>query len=317
MNMRLAFLGTPEFVIPVLSRLVKEGHEIVRVVTASAKPVGRGQKVSPAPVARWAKKRGFKVITPEKLGRLFVKSFAAEELDVAVVAAYGKILPAAVLAVPKYGFLNVHPSLLPLYRGPSPVAGAMVAGEKETGVTIMKVDEEMDHGPIGEQTKIEIQKQVTGGELTDKLFKLGAEKLVEVLRELIIGRAKWVKQNHKKAVYTRRLRREDGFLPWEWLVAAGRGEAVKKIITPPPLLKGKYEVTPKLIYNLVRGLSPWPGAWTRIVQSSKFKGQSYLRVKILGARLDNGRLMLETVQVAGKKPVSYGQFKEVYGKLGK
>jgi len=234
--MRIAFLGTPQFAVPIVEACSRAG-ELVLAVAQPAKPVGRHQELQQPPVKQWALKHGVRVEQPEKVkqGRL-AAVLASARPDVAVVAAYGRILPPDVLAVPVHGCLNVHASLLPELRGAAPAQWAVARQYRETGVTIMQIDEGLDTGDIRLQRKLAIAPDETGESLLEKLGPLGATALEEALRLLARGELPRVPQDSSKARLAPLLTREDGFV--DWMRTAAELDARR------------------------RGFSPWPGAWT-------------------------------------------------------
>lgn len=182
--MRLAFMGTPEFAVPSLDALVAAGHEVVAVYTQPPRPANRGKKLTPSAVQQRAEELGLPVYTPLSLRNAEAQAeFAALDIDVAVVAAYGLILPQAILNAPKHGCLNVHGSLLPRWRGAAPVQRAILAGDRTTGVMVMQMEAGLDTGPVRATTEIEIGTKTTG-ELTAELAELGAELMVIVLQDM-------------------------------------------------------------------------------------------------------------------------------------
>ena len=230
-------MGTPMFAIPALEGLLREDYSVVAVYTRPDKPAGRGQRLISTPVKKLAIERSIPVIQPNTL-----KSEAAahvlEELkpDLLVIAAYGCILPKTVLSLPVHGSLNVHPSLLPCYRGASPVAFALLGGEQVSGVTIMLMDEGVDSGPIVAKRKVDISAGDTTGSLTDKLAYVGAELLLETLPKWLSGEIKPQAQDHSQATYSRIIKAGDGEIDWHL-------EAVE-------------------IWRRIRAYHPWPGAYT-------------------------------------------------------
>lgn len=179
------------------------------------------------------------ILTPEKLDNEFNTRLLTLDSRLFVVASYGKIIPQTTLDIPKYGALNVHPSLLPIYRGPSPIPATILNGDKETGVTIMKMDAEMDHGPIIFTKKIKLSQKETFNQLITKLFQLGTETLVEVIPNFVAGEVSLKEQNHKKATYCQRLTKEDGYFD----------------INHPP--------SKEKLDRMIRAYNPWPGVWTK------------------------------------------------------
>ncbi|MDW8405393.1 methionyl-tRNA formyltransferase [Chloroflexus sp.] len=235
--MRVLFLGSPSFAVHALEALVAAGHEIVGVVTQPDRPAGRDRRLTPPPVKVAALAHGLPVLQPETLrDPQVVATLTALQPEVGVVAAYGEILRRAVLAIPPLGYLNIHPSLLPLYRGPTPVAGAILAGETVTGVTIMLLDPGMDSGPILAQAVVDLPPTARAGPLTDQLFQIGAELLVQTLPRYARGEIEPRPQDHSQATVTKMLKKEDGRIDWSL----------------PALV----------IERMTRAYDPWPGAYT-------------------------------------------------------
>lgn len=236
--MRVVFMGTPEFSVPTLERLIASEHQVVSVYTQPDSPAGRGRELRPSPVKRLALAYGLTVIQPTSLRwPAEVERLGALKPDVIVVAAYGLILPQAVLDIPPFGCLNVHPSLLPRHRGPSPINGAILAGDEETGVTIMLLDAGMDSGPILAQSRVPIEPQDTTASLGARLAALGAQFLAETLEAWVECRMSPLPQDESKATYTKQLSKGDGELNWQL-----------------PALT---------LWRRVRAFQPWPGCYTR------------------------------------------------------
>ncbi len=230
--MKILFFGTPEFALPALEALL-ENHQVVAVVTQPDRPAGRGQRVTASPVKRRAEAAGLPVLQPERLRHpQWPDRLRQWSPDLAVVVAYGQILPKAVLDVPPRGSINVHASLLPRYRGAAPIAWALIRGEAETGVTTFRMDEGMDTGPILLQEATRIEPNETAGELAQRLSRLGASLLLRTLQTL--DTLTPTPQRHELATPAPRLKKEDGFLDW----------------TEPA----------QALVNRVRGCNPWPGA---------------------------------------------------------
>ncbi|HHW47147.1 MAG TPA: methionyl-tRNA formyltransferase [Clostridiaceae bacterium] len=230
-------MGTPEFAVPSLDMLVKEGYNVAAVVTQPDKPKGRGKKLSAPPVKEYALEKGIRVLQPEKVKTSeFVNELKSINPDLLITAAYGKILPADVLDIPKFGCINVHASLLPKYRGAAPINWAIINGEKVTGITTMYTDIGMDTGDILLKSEVEITDDMTAGELHDKLAVLGAEVLKETLKELQNGTLKRFPQSDEEATYAPMIQKDIGKIDWT---------------------KSARE-----IHNLVRGTNPWPGAFS-------------------------------------------------------
>ena len=273
-EIKIIFIGTPEFGAVVLERLCKANLRPILAITAPDKPVGRKQILTPPPVKVLAQKYNIPVLQPEIIsgGPTSLQIWGKSELI--VVASYGKILPKEILEIPKHGSLNVHPSLLPKYRGAAPIQSAIMNGDKETGVTIMLMDEQIDHGPIIAQKKTAVGSNETYFQLHDRLAELGASLLIDTIPDWIGGKIRLAPQDENKATYTKILTKEDGEINWE--------------------------KSPQEIDRQIRALNPWPGVYT--VQQKK-------RIKILRARIENGKLLIEQIQPEGKKPMTFEDFK--------
>ena len=236
--MRIVFMGTPEFAVPSLERLVLDGHEIAAVFTQPDKPAGRGKEIHEPPVKAFALGRGITVHQPAKIksNEDVRQVFERISPDACVVAAYGKILPEWMLAIPRFGCINVHASLLPKHRGAAPINWAIAKGESETGITIMQMDAGMDTGPILAQRATPIGEDETAPELSARLARLGAELLSETLSRIERDEIKPALQDDSEATYAPMLKREDGLI--DWRMTAGE------------------------IANRVRAFQPWPGTYT-------------------------------------------------------
>ncbi len=235
--MRVIFLGTPTFATLPLRALVAAGHDVVGVVTQPDRPVGRSRTPQAPPVKQAAMDLGLLVIQPATLrDEAVVEQLRHLRPDVGVVAAYGEILRRNVLDIPPLGYLNVHPSLLPLYRGPTPVTAAILSGDDITGVSIIKLVRAMDAGPIVAQATVPLARDARAGALTDELFKIGSQVLVNVLPLYADGTLQGQAQDDGQATYCKLLTKDDGRIDW----------------TQPALV----------IERAVRAYDPWPGAWT-------------------------------------------------------
>ncbi|MDE2229201.1 MAG: methionyl-tRNA formyltransferase [Alphaproteobacteria bacterium] len=212
--MRLAFLGTPAFAARILGALIEAGHEIAAVYTQPPRPAGRGHRVTPSPVQELAEARGIAVVAPAKLDSGSIAKFTALEFDAAVVAAYGLILPTAMLASPRLGCLNVHASLLPRWRGAAPIERALLAGDRDTGISIMRMDEGLDTGPVLLAERLAIPPGMGAAALYRELAELGARLIVAALAAAAEGKLSPKPQPADGATYARKLRREEGALDW-------------------------------------------------------------------------------------------------------
>lgn len=239
---RIIFMGTPAFAVPSLEALLS-AHHVVAVVSRPDEPQGRGQRLQSPPVAEVAKREKLPLLQPEKIrNQEFYDTLKSYSPDVIVVVAYGKILPKEILTLPPHGCVNVHASLLPKYRGAAPIQWAIVKGEDETGVTIMKMDEGMDTGPMIATSVIPIQPEDTGESMFQSLSTLGAKALLEALPRYIEGELSPRPQPTEGASVAPILKKEDGKLRWT--------------------------STTRQIVDQVRGLRPWPGTYTHLPDGS-------------------------------------------------
>jgi len=290
--MRLAFMGTPDFAVPMLQALVSAGHDIVRVYTQPPRPAGRGKAPRISAVQAAAEGLGLPVETPVRLRGEAAEAFAALGTDAAVVVAYGQILPPEALDAPRLGCLNLHASLLPRWRGAAPIQRAIMAGDAETGVSIMQMDEGLDTGPVLASRRTPIGPEDTAGTLHDRLADIGARLMVETLAALATGSAHAVSQPATGATYAAKIDKAEARI--DWTLDADR------------------------LARHIRGLSPFPGAWTTIAGE---------RIKVLmalpepgagapGEVLDErllvacgaGALRLATLQRAGRGPLPGPEF---------
>lgn len=234
--MRLAFLGTPDFAVAALAAIVEAGHDVACVYSQPPAPRGRGHELKPSPVHAFAEARGIPVRTPVSMrDPAEIAAFAALGLDAAVVVAFGQILPAAVLEAPRLGSYNVHASLLPRWRGAAPIQRAIMAGDKVTGVQVMRMTEGLDEGPVLATATLRIDAQETAGTLHDRLAAAGADLIVRTLADIAAGTAVATPQAAEGVTYARKISPKFSRLDWS---------------KPGPVLDCK-----------IRGLSPFPGAW--------------------------------------------------------
>jgi methionyl-tRNA formyltransferase len=291
--MKLVFMGTPEFAVPSLEALVKAGHEIVAVYTQPDRPKGRGQRESMPPVKEAALRLGLEVRQPERIRDPAVaEQIRAAAPEAIVVVGYGQILPQGILDIPPRGALNVHASLLPKYRGAAPIQWAVVNGETETGVTIMKMNAGLDTGDILFRVPAAVGPEETAAELSRRLSESGAEALTWTLSKLAFIQP--MPQSDAEASHAPQVKREDGHVDWNWPATA--------------------------IHNRVRGLVPWPGAhgflggrrlhiWrARVDQASLPPGRLRAEKGRLWAGCGRGSLELLEVQLEGKKRMNARAF---------
>jgi len=275
---RFAVFGTPELAVVILEELKRKGLVPALVVTTPDKPVGRKMVVTPPPTKAWAMANSISVAQPEKITSEFMDELGESSWDLFVVAAYGKILPARLLEIPKHGVLNVHPSLLPRLRGASPIRSAILEDEKETGVTIMLMDEEVDHGPILAQEKVSLPSWPPYAlELEEILAHKGAELLTEVIPQWLGGDVTARAQEHGKATFTKKITKEDALIE---LI----GDPYKNLLK-------------------IRAYEGSPGAYFFTE-----KNGSRIRMKITRAELKDGKLDITKVIPEGKREMSYADF---------
>ena len=237
--MKLVFMGTPDFAVPCLEELIKAGHEIVGVFTQPDKPVGRKRVMTPPPVKVCAEKNGITVYQPDSVRTEECLSLMKElNPDCVVVVAYGKIIPSEMLKLPKLGFVNVHGSLLPKYRGAAPIQWSIIDGEKKTGVTTMQMDDGIDTGDMLEVSETEIGENETAGELFDRLAEMGGKLIVSTLSKLEKGELTPIPQDHEKSNYAKIISKEMALID--------------------------FNMSAENVFNLIRGFNPWPIAYTII-----------------------------------------------------
>jgi methionyl-tRNA formyltransferase len=312
----IVLFGTSEFAVPVLEKLVQVGFRLALVVTTPDAPAGRKKVMTPPPVKVKALELGLKVYQPTNLRAVeAIEAIEAVKPDVGVVAAYGKIIPKAVIDLFSKGILNVHPSLLPSWRGPTPIQAAILAGDEKTGVTIMLIDEEMDHGPIVENREWRIENRETYATLYEKLAKLGADLLVETLPRWLAGELSPILQDHSKATYSKIFTREDAKI--DWSKSAAEIDRMVRALNPEPgtgtqwqMANGKWQILKILrVGPIPYTLSPIPSA----------PGTVFEHEKRLAVRCKDGAVVLDIVQPEGKKPMSGADFlrghREILGQV--
>ena len=291
MTLRLAFMGTPDFAVPTLAELLAQGHDITCVYSQPPRPKGRGMVLEPTPVHQLAQKAGLPVRHPASLkGEADQVEFAALDLDAAIVVAYGLLLPKAILDAPKLGCFNLHGSLLPRWRGAAPIQRAVMAGDEETGVMVMQMEEGLDTGPVLMAERLKVGRK-TSGELTTELSRLGADLMVRALGALERGAVTPQPQAADGVTYAKKITKDEARI--DWSKSAGEIDA------------------------MIRGLAPWPGAFTE-VKGERLKILSALPVKDRGeagevitddltVACGEGALKLLKVQRAGGRVMEAGE----------
>lgn len=298
----LIFFGTPEFAVPSLEALDEAGFTPSLIVSQPARPAGRGKEQQEPPAAQWAREHGVELIQPESIGdEAFLAGLEKRKPDLVVVVAFGQIFPAELLEMPRLGCINVHASLLPKYRGASPIQGVLMNGEKKTGITIMRMEEELDTGPIIDQSETVIRAWETAEELTPRMAKLGAELLVSVVERWSQGKKiKERKQREESASYSPRISKSDGKVNW-----ALRAEEIYnrlRAYTPWPGMKANFRGDP---LSIVWGV---PVEWEQapIGVTGTFLGMRQGRIAVLCG--DSTILGIEELQRPGKKLVRATDF---------
>jgi len=310
---RIVFFGTPDYVVPVVDGLLKHfrtnanQHPIEAVITQPAKPSGREQKMSYSAVDEWAYNK--------KIAKFFDPNDVVKEnieADLGVLASYGEIIPESVIKHFRYGILNIHPSLLPSWRGASPIQASIISGNPITGVSIIKLDEKLDHGAIVSQFKDEITPFDTSESLRRRLFERAAEVMPTLIEAYLAGKIAVKNQNEKIASFTRQIKKDDGFIPGQIIASLIQGKTPKDNEMDISWMKTNNEAyvlntTAEGVNNFVRAMYSWPIAWTNI----KIKNQ-LLRIKILKTHVSENKLFIDEVQLEGKSIVSWKQFCEGY-----
>ena len=297
MPLRLIFMGTPDFAVPTLLELVAHGHEIAAVYTRAAKPAGRGMKLQPTPVEQEARWLGIAVLTPKTLKTPeALEEFRAHQADAAVVVAYGMILPQAILDAPRLGCFNLHASLLPRWRGAAPINRAIMEGDAETGVMVMKMDAGLDTGDVAMAERLAITDRMTATDLHDALAPLGADLMVRAIGALERGSLQLTKQSEHGVTYAAKIEKAEAKIDWS---KPARG-----------------------VLRHIHGLSPFPGAWSEVGIDGEAVRLKFLRGELAsgagapGGVLDDnlaiacgdGAIRILELQRAGKAPMKATEF---------
>ncbi len=301
-NLRIVFMGTPDFAVPSLQKLVDEGYNIVGVITAPDKPSGRGMQMNESAVKKYALLKGLNILQPEKLKAVdFINELKRLKADVQIVVAF-RMLPEIIWNMPSLGTINLHGSMLPQYRGAAPINWAIINGEKETGVTTFKLQHDIDIGNILLQKKISISDDETAGELHDRMMNIGAELLLETVHELVNGHLKEIEQKDSKDVKTDL-------------------HHAPKIFTETCEINWNQNVED--VYNFIRGLSPYPAAFSFLKDKKIkiFKAEKEIAIaqeaagtiasdnkSFLKYSCNNGYVHLKELQLEGKKKMDVEDF---------
>ncbi|MFO1110824.1 MAG: methionyl-tRNA formyltransferase [Bradyrhizobium sp.] len=297
MPLRLVFMGTPDFSVPTLLELVAHGHEIAAVYTRAPKPAGRGMKLQPTPVEQEARRLGIPVLTPTMLKTQEAQDeFRAHDADAAVVVAYGMILPQAILDAPRLGCFNLHASLLPRWRGAAPINRAVMSGDAETGVMVMKMDVGLDTGDVAMAERLKISDTMTAADVHDALARLGADLMVRAMAALERGALQLTKQNADGITYAAKIEKAEAKIDWNKPAHA--------------------------VLRHIHGLSPFPGAWSEVPVDGEAARVKILRCEPVGSSgvpgtvLDgqltiacgDGAIRIVELQRAGKAPMKAAEF---------
>jgi methionyl-tRNA formyltransferase len=297
MPLRLIFMGTPDFAVPTLLELVAHGHEIAAVYTRAAKPAGRGMKLQPTPVGQEARRLGIPVLTPTTLKTPeALEAFRAHDADAAVVVAYGMILPQAILDAPKLGCFNLHASLLPRWRGAAPINRAIMAGDTESGVMVMKMDAGLDTGDVAMAERIPITDAMTAADLHDALAPLGGDLMVRAMGALERGRLQLSKQSEAGVTYAAKIDKTEARIDWNKPARA--------------------------VLRHIHGLSPFPGAWCEMPIEGAPSRVKILRCEMtdgsgapgdllddrLAVACQEGAIRILELQRAGRQPMKAEEF---------
>ena len=301
--MKIIFMGTPEFAVPTLTEIVATGHEVVAVYTRAPKPAGRGQAERKSPVHEAAERFGIPVFTPRSLKSAEEQErFAAHDADLAIVVAYGLLLPKPILEAPRLGCLNLHGSLLPRWRGAAPIQRAVMAGDKRTGIMVMQMDEGLDTGPVGLIEEMPIGPDMTAGELHDRMMLVGADLMGRALAALERDSLTFTPQPDAGVTYAQKIEKAEARIDWSQPAAD--------------------------VHNRIRGLSPFPGAWFELVLNGtpvRIKALRSTLVEASGAPgsvlpglvicCGSGAVRLTLVQREGKSPMDAEAFLRGAGPL--
>jgi methionyl-tRNA formyltransferase len=266
MPLRIVFMGTPDFAVPTLSEIMGQGHEVAAVYTRAPAAAGRGMELRPSPVHRLAERFGLPVLTPKALrSEEAAETFRSHRAEAAVVVAYGMILPKPILDAPPLGCLNLHASLLPRWRGAAPIQRAIMAGDKETGVAVMKMEQGLDTGPVAMVERVPIGPDMTAGELHDLLAPLGADLMGRALAALARGTLSFTPQSEEGVTYARKITNEEARIDWSRPAQA--------------------------VHDQVRGLSPFPGAFFMVDLGKGPERMKVLRTARAEGAGEPGRLL--------------------------
>jgi methionyl-tRNA formyltransferase len=301
--MKIVFFGTPDYVVPVLEALHKtynKGREwqLIAAVTQSPKPVGRKQLIERSAVDNWAYKHKIPVAHD---------SNDVPEATIGVLASYGKLIPDEIINRFELGILNIHPSSLPEFRGASPIQATILSGQDHATVTVMKMDAEMDHGPIISTFKEPVHDDDTSETLRNRIFERSAQFIIDLIPSYLSGKIQPKTQNHDEATFTKMINKQDGFIPPVYIQTAMAGEQLTDEWNIRWISDYTIQPGPHAVDRFIRSMSPWPNAFSEISNGTVQK-----RVIIHKAHIENGKLVLDEVQLEGKNIVSGEELKKGY-----
>jgi len=269
MSQKIVFMGTPEFSVPALESLVNSNHKVLAVYSQPANKANRGQKIIPSSIETFAKEKSLNLRTPENLDDDEEYNFLKKlEPDIVIVIAYGKIIPKRFLNLAKHGFINVHASLLPKWRGAAPIQRSIMNLDNQTGISIMKIVEELDAGPVMHQDKIQINEKIDALTLSKVLSKLGANSILNAINKIEKGEARFQEQNHSEATYAKKILKKEGRINWN--------QSAKKVLAK------------------INGLNPNPGAWFQY-KNERFK---VWKAEIVNKNSDSGKTIDDQLTIA-------------------
>jgi methionyl-tRNA formyltransferase len=288
--MNIIFFGTPKEVVPILESLTKH-FDVVTVVTAPDQKSGRKQLLSESPVKTFAQTQNIPVITPQQWNNETIEQVQIYNPDLLVVAAYGKLIPDEVLEIPKFGAINIHPSLLPKYRGSTPIQTTLLNGDQISGITFMKMDKQMDHGSILHQIPFTLESTDTFAWLMQSKFAQAGQVLPHIIEEYVAGKIKPQPQDESKATYTKIITKQDGFIDLEH---------------PPK---------PDQLDRMIRAYYPWPSVWTTIRIKNKEVRIKFLPSSVIASEALQSHTTLYAIQIEGKNPMNINDFLNGYPEM--
>lgn len=315
---KIVYFSSSERALPGLE-LLHKNLEIAGIISQPDKPVGRKNILTPTAISQFAVSHNIPLLKPEKLDQEAIDWIKSKNPDVMVLAYYGLLIPLELLNLTESGIIVTHPSLLPRWRWGTPVQATLINGDQETGVSLMKMDEKFDHGPIIAIQKEPLSQTLNQEELYVDLFTKGAKLLVKTLPDYLSGKIKLIEQDHTKATYAKHIKKEHGHVPPNLITLALQGDAFRsfqgKIWEMPFMLQTdktsfSYQPSSELLERFIRAMNPWPSAWTEIrIMKNEVRS---MKLKLLKSHLEAAHLVLDVVQLEGKNPVTWKQFVQGY-----